>query len=241
MGLLVFLNHSINQKQTPGNHIVFATHHQKMKTRALTLLALMIFSLSKASLAQSIVCGAFSITAITPDTVNTNTYQVSIHSMTAPTYMVNYPHVAAILDCNADTVATGGLIYFGQPGQTTLDYPVTVSGSLSCQPLTAVFIYGLDGGSIDTCLLYFNTTGLNTAPDKDERLFVYPNPTTGCFNMEVSRLEIGQHYYIHDALGKIVSDGVIGSTLNRIAVDHLSVGIYRISVGSDRSVLLIKE
>ena len=214
-----------------------------MKTRTLTLLALMILSYSKASLAQSIVCGAFSITAITPDTADPNTYQISIHSMTAPTYMVNYPHVAAVLDCNADTVATGGLIYFGQPGQTTLDYPVTVSGSLFCQPLTAVFIYILDGGSVDTCLLYFNTTGLNTAAEKDDRLLAYPNPASGYFNMEVSGVEIGQHYYIHDGLGRIVSEGVISSNLNRIDVDHLSRGVYRVSVGggAGRSVLLIKE
>jgi hypothetical protein len=214
-----------------------------MKLKLVALLTMVLLVFNNTSHAQSIVCGAFSVTAVTPDSVDPTTYYISIESVTAPSFLVNYPYVAAVLDCNADTVATGGLIYFGQAGQTTLDYPVTISGSLSCQPLTFVFVYGIDPGLIDTCLLTFGTTDVIAPSVTEKRFSVYPNPASVYFTLEVSTAEIGQPYYLYDAVGKMVGDGVIESTSTRILVAPLPQGIYSARIGrtSHKSFLVIKE
>jgi hypothetical protein len=129
--------------------------------------------------AQTINCTDFSISEVYQDSINSNDYQFSIYSSYGPFEAVNYPHVSAVLDCNGDTVATGGMFWFGQLGETIQDYPVSITGvgSIACYPLTAIFIYGIDSGDADTCYLSYNLSGLPPSLTDVLADNIYPNPT----------------------------------------------------------------
>jgi hypothetical protein len=210
----------------------------------LTTLAILGFSI--ASTAQSAACGVFSITALTADTIDQNSYFISIQSDTASNYFINYPYVSEVLDCNGDTVATGSIFYFGQFGQTTQDYPVTVSGSLTCQPLTAVFVYADNFGNVDTCLLSFGTAGTTSlfAENKTSALVsIFPNPAEGQVTIQSDINLIGSNYIIYDNTGKEMISGKIASENTSVNLSNLASGIYLFRVGENytQSITLIKE
>ena len=126
-----------------------------MKTKTLIIIVFILLNYCSTLFAQSVNCSDFSVIGVNPDTLNPNGYIVSIQFNATSNVFINYHQVSAVLDCNGDTVATGGLSFFGQFGQTTNDYPVTVSGSLACEPLNVVFVYSEDNFNDDTCLLTF--------------------------------------------------------------------------------------
>lgn len=171
---------------------------------------------------QTNSCAEFSITQVYPDSLNTNDYQISIQSSSGPLEIVNYPHVTAVLDCNGDTVATGGLFWFGQFGETIQDYPVTLTGegSITCYPLTAIFIYGVDGGIEDTCFLSYGIVGLNNSLGDVLPNTVYPNPS----NHVIQLGEIPETAFrIVNSVGQVE---MIGKTQGVINVEFLKSGAY---------------
>lgn len=172
--------------------------------------------------AQTNSCAEFSITQVYPDSLNTNDYQISIQSSSGPLEMVNYPHVAAVLDCNGDTVATGGLFWFGQLGETIQDYPVTLTGggSITCYPLTVIFIYGVNAGIEDTCFLSYGIVGLNNSLGDVLPNTVYPNPLTQFIQLG----EIPETAFrILNSVGQVE---LIGKTQGVINVEFLKSGAY---------------
>ncbi|MFM7467372.1 MAG: T9SS type A sorting domain-containing protein, partial [Crocinitomicaceae bacterium] len=174
-----------------------------------TLIAFVI-GLKTILVSQTIPCSNFTITWSYPDTINSNDYQISINFNAGPDEFVNYPYVSAVLDCNGDTVATGGLFYFGQLGQTTQDYPVTILDTTSwCEPLNAIFIYG--SGTLneaDTCILAFQSAAFGDVSE-EQYVSIYPNPVSEFLHVSVSNDLIGKSYQIVNQLGQVVLTGKI--------------------------------
>ena len=180
---------------------------------------------------QTIPCSNFTITGSYPDTINSNDYQISINFNAGPNDIVNYPIVSAVLDCNGDTVATGGLFYFGQLGQTTQDYPVTILDTTSwCEPLTAIFIYG--SGTLneaDTCILNFQSAAFGDVSE-EQYVSIYPNPVSEFLHVSVSNDLIGKSYQIVNQLGQVVLTGKIDNKNLTLDLANLEKGIYILEV-----------
>jgi hypothetical protein len=189
-------------------------------------------------LGQSVNCSDFSVIGVNPDTQNPNGYIVSIQFNATSNIFVNYPHVIAVLDCNGDTVATGGLSFFGQFGQTTNDYPVTVSGSLACEPLNAVFVYSEDNFNNDTCLLIFGaTSGISNASQIVDKFSIFPNPSINQVNIQTNLSQIGTSYLVYDHTGKLILTGKLVSERTTVDMSSLQNGIYTIQFNFNSGVI----
>lgn len=196
------------------------------------------------SFSQTIPCSNFAITGSYPDSLNPNDYQITINFNAGQNDFVDYPHVSAVLDCNGDTVATGGLFYFGQFGQTTQDYPVTILDTTNwCQPLTAVFIYGQGFlGEIDTCLLSFQLASITDLLEVQNTM-IYPNPTAERISVTVSNELLGSIFQIVNHVGQVMIEGKVNSNNVKIDLNSISSGFYSIRIlgNMPQSVAFIKE
>lgn len=196
------------------------------------------------SFSQTIPCSNFAITGSYPDSLNPNDYQITIIFNAGQNDFVDYPHVSAVLDCIGDTVATGGLFYFGQFGQTTQDYPVTILDTTNwCQPLTAVFIYGQGFlGEIDTCLLSFQLASITDLLEVQNTM-IYPNPTAERISVTVSNELLGSIFQIVNHVGQVMIEGKVNSNNVKIDLNSISSGFYSIRIlgNMPQSVAFIKE
>lgn len=196
-----------------------------------------VFSLvigTTSTYAQTIPCSNFTITGAYPDTLNPNDYQISINFNAGFNEIVNYPYISAILDCNGDTIAIGGLFYFAQLGQTTQDYPVTLVDTSSwCDPLTAVFIYGSSPlNEEDTCLFTFQTASTTSVSEVEQnQVFFYPNPVNDKFTISVNPALIGESFRIIDELGKVVKMGELNALKTEVLMSGIESGIYSVIIG----------
>jgi hypothetical protein len=204
----------------------------------------LVFFGTTSTYAQTIPCSNFTITGSYPDTLNPNDYQISINFNAGSNEIVNYPYISAILDCNGDTVAIGGLFYFAQLGQTTQDYPVTLVDTSSwCDPLTAVFIYG--SGPLneeDTCLFNFQAASIIGITEV-EKITVYPNPAMDLLHFSTSNEFHGKYYEIVNQMGGVIKKGVVNSKDNGIEIQTLSPGFYYFRIPGElvNSISFIKE
>jgi len=193
---------------------------------------------------QTSPCFNFQITGSYPDTLNPNNYQISINFNSDPNDIVNYPYVSAVLDCNGDTVATGGLFYFGQLGQTTQDYPVTIIDTTTwCEPLSAVFTGGFGPLSeVDTCILSFQSAALEDVSE-EQHISIYPNPVSDFLHVSVSNDLIGKSYQIVNQFGQVIIKGQIQSLHEKIGIELISNGFYMMnfSHGLRKSYAIIKD
>jgi Secretion system C-terminal sorting domain len=183
--------------------------------------------------AQTISCSDFTITNIYADSIHVGDYQISIFFDANPFEITNYPLVSTLVDCNGDTVATGNLFWFGQLGQTTQDYPVTLTGngSINCYPLTASFVINYDPNQTDTCQLSFGASGLNSITHSNHPPFIHPNPSNANFILINCSPFVGQHYSIYDSTGKRLALGIISDEQTAIETNFLTDGIYFLRVG----------
>lgn len=186
--------------------------------------------------AQTFFCSAFSITNTFPDSTNPNGYLFSIQCVAGPNEFVSYPFLPVVMDCNGDTVATGNLFWFGQTGQSSQDYPVTLTGNgdISCYPLTANFIINYDPGFTDTCLLSYGTTGVPVQDDPPHGTHIYPNPVKSSINIYSNPVHSSETYIVYDKLGKTVTSGEITGEITTADFSDLETGLYLISIGENR-------
>jgi hypothetical protein len=200
------------------------------------LLQTALITLVPAASAQTFFCSAFSVTNIHPDTVTAGVYQLSIQCVAGPNEFVSYPIVSAVVDGNGDTVATGGLFYFGQFGQTTLDYPVTLTGngSMTIYPLTAYFIINYSPGFTDTCQLYYGTSGLLALNAPAGEITIYPNPAAETIRVAVPESLVGSTYSVVDISGRTALKGKVPANTTSLFVDELPGGTYFIVIGEER-------
>lgn len=166
--------------------------------------------------------------------MNANMYQVSIQAGGDPAQIIGYPYIETVLDCNGDTVASGGLFWFGQIGQTTQDYPITLSGSLNCTPLTFIFHYLDAVGNPVYCPLVFGTTGLQGNAEGDGQIVTFPNPSTGTVFIQSDKVCAGAVYTVYDCSSRLISRGTLDRLSTGIDFNHLPSGVYIMHIDADK-------
>lgn len=119
--------------------------------KTLTFLSSVLFA-SFAN-AQSITCNDFFMLGIGPDPFNPGNSIVHVHMNGNSNDFINYPYISFVTACNGDTIATGGMNFFGQMGQTVQSYPVTGDITNACLPINVEFVYGNSNFQTDTCIL----------------------------------------------------------------------------------------
>ena len=188
--------------------------------------------------AQPITCSNFSINSIYQDTLNPALNQVNITFNGGPNQLANYPHVSLLLDCNGDTIANGGLFWFGQLGQTAQDYPVNLTGSLACAPITAIFVFGDSLGNTLTCPLIFNTASTFESEKNNSKIICIPNPAHDQIQINVPINLVGEKCKIFDSFGRILYTDILTNNNTSIDIRGFKNGIYLLSVGEGRSQTL---
>ena len=193
-------------------------------------MALMFSSMGCKAYCQPNSCGDFTLVNIATDSINQNTLQISIHYGATSSSFVNYPYISALIDCQGDTVATGNMFWFGQMGQSTIDYPVNTNSGMPCLPLTAVFIYGDNSMVNDTCQLSFS--GTNSLENSEIiEVKMYPNPTQDLVWIEVPVKALGERLEWRDITGKLIFTTILSDVYDCINVAHLPRGSYFIQYG----------
>ena len=205
-----------------------------MKAKSIILSVFIVVNYCSTLLGQSASCSDFSVVGVNQDTLNPNEYQVSIQFDAASSVFINYPYVAAVLDCNGDSVATGDIFVFGQVGQSTLAYPITVSGSLACEPLTVVFVYGDENLNNDTCLFAFGESTASTQlSQRLDKFSVYPNPVADQVQIKTNLGQVGNSFFVYDFTGKLMFTGALMADNTTVDMSKFSNGMYLIKIGND--------
>ena len=204
-----------------------------MKTLHFTLLACGILSCAFTATAQTFNCDSFTVIGLEPDTFDANNTLIQIEMGGGDADFANYPYVASITDCTGDTVATGGMFFFGQIGGTEQGYPVSAISDDVCFPLTIQFVYSDNFFVADTCSLTFGSTDISSRFDTFNQLHVYPNPTQGDVQIESSWAITNTPYIVINQMGKIILQGSLNSTNTRIDMSRISSGIYTLLVGNE--------
>ncbi|MFN9597059.1 MAG: T9SS type A sorting domain-containing protein [Bacteroidota bacterium] len=190
------------------------------------LIALLPFN----SFGQNITCSNFCITNIALDTNVANGFdiQITIEMIGNPSDFVNYPHVSSLINALGDTIAEGGLSWFGQIGGTLQDYPVTFLPNAICTPnflgYSAVFVF-----DNDTCTLTFPcTTSITEDSASNYNITLFPNPASDflTFQSPIDFTEAPAIITIYDQTGRVVKS--IESTTSTINISNLPNGFFSV-------------
>ncbi|MFN5620816.1 MAG: T9SS type A sorting domain-containing protein [Flavobacteriales bacterium] len=185
-----------------------------MKTLHHLLAAMMLIVASGSTHAQTINCDWFTVTGLAPDTLNVNSTLINIQMVGGFSDFINYPVISSVTDCTGDTVATGGLWFFGQMGGTTQGYPVSQLENDVCLPLTIEFVYGNESFENDTCLLTFDGTNLCelfsiTGIEPDSLNPGFSNIQIQMDGDPLDQINYPQVMTVQDCFGDTVSTGVL--------------------------------
>lgn len=202
---------------------------------------ILVTTFTYSSFGQTISCSNFCITNIALDTNAANGYdlQISIQMTGDPFSAVYYPHVSSLIDINGDTIATGGLFYFGQPGSTTQDYPVTLVPGATFTPglvYTAIFIH-VD----DTCILTFPcTTSITEESASNSSVALFPNPASDLLTIQspVDFTATPAIITLYDQTGRLVK--TIETTSSTIHISDLPNGFYAVKCSTAKGVWIGK-
>jgi hypothetical protein len=194
--------------------------------RIIFLLTFIAFSLIHFKTnSQTNWCGDFSITGITNDSIDPNILQISIAFSASTSTFANYPYISAIIDCQGDTVATGNMFWFGQFGQSTIDYPVLSNGTSPCEPYTAIFLYSDNSGLTDTCFL--NSNGTNSLDNEVEQSWrIYPNPAEDVLLLQLPQVALGAELQLMDITGKLMLEKHVSELSMSINISEIPRGTY---------------
>jgi hypothetical protein len=193
------------------------------------ILITLTFIMSHLTTAQSIVCSGFSVTNFQTDTI-------SIYFAADPSYMVSYPLITAVTNCDGDTIAQqSGISFFGHPGQTTLQYEIDITGQ-TCLPMIIHLNYNTETSN-ETCLLAYNSPITTVNEIEHEKQSVYPNPSTSMVKINLPLSE-GLPYTIFTGSGVQVTSGKVKNS--EIDITHLSRGFYYIIVGG-KTIIIVKD
>ncbi|MBL7953231.1 MAG: T9SS type A sorting domain-containing protein [Flavobacteriales bacterium] len=67
---------------------------------------------------------------------------------------------------------------------------------------------------------------------------VYPNPVRHTLHIDASSATQAQHYFLHDAAGRLVTEGRIGSSITELDMQPYASGDYFLRVLSDDNATL---
>ena len=216
-----------------------------MNFRSIALFSFFTITSHFVMLAQNVSCANFAFVSSQRDSLNANTYWYNIKSTAGSNVMANYPYVLAVLDCNGDTVAKGNLYYFGQFGQTTQAYPVSLTskGNFNCYPQTILFVFNYNDGRKDTCKMTFNASSTNAFDVNQKGICLSNNPTQGSVNILAHPDLIGEAYTVFNALGQLIAKGILTAEISKLDMTSLSSGLYFLSLNKspNHALKLIKE
>lgn len=125
-----------------------------------------------------------------------------------------------------EQTVSGRLTY--RNGSLYLDGGIYGTGDLDFIGLTNTFSVGEYGGTV---LVKYNMPALSDANfDFSDNLKVYPNPTSGNFNIEISQESIGAKVSVYNILGQNIKEFQLdGLTTNQ----NLGKGMYVIEIEKD--------
>ena len=146
---------------------------------------------------------------------------------------INYPWISEVINDQGDTVGVGTWDFFGQFGNTSNDYAVTVDFDTLPDNFNATMVFHYD---TSVCLLSFpcSMTGIEI-PNENHQFSIYPNPFTSETTLHLER---PLNYYtikMFDLRGLLVKqiDAQSGYdiTLNR---DGLGPGLYFVEISEGK-------
>lgn len=149
---------------------------------------------------------------------------------TAPNINVTISDVGAQLVCAGNPVISGIV----KPRM-----PLNALNNLQTEGVWTLRVaddFELNGGvinsfSLDLCTIE-NSLSVGSQPSLD--FTVYPNPSTGILNIQLSSLTADSaNVSIHDVQGRKVASIVISNNLSQIAIDNLSNGVYFVVVNQN--------
>ncbi len=82
-------------------------------------------------------------------------------------------------------------------------------------------------------------TGINQL-QLQNKLSVYPNPTAGHITVKLNTNDVEQKYIVTDQMGRVVLNGIINSTDEKIDLSPFENGLYFLAIGN-KVVKIIKE
>ncbi|BDD02012.1 T9SS type A sorting domain-containing protein [Persicobacter psychrovividus] len=89
-------------------------------------------------------------------------------------------------------------------------------------------------GEGDQALTRIATEENGTSPedplfaDKGKQLVVAPNPTDGIFSINIPQEKVGQTFRIYSIIGRMVMEGSLQNTAEKVNIGHLPSGVYLI-------------
>jgi len=184
-------------------------------------------------------CDLLSLVSFNPDSLEPNVYQISVRYDGIENEFIGGPIINTLVNCNGEIVGTGVPFWFGQAGQTVQDYPVTVTGDISCGPLTAYFLYYDGVGGTVICPLTINQlpTGVNGQINKNQ-IVCFPNPAEDFVTLHVDAECIGSSYQIIDISGKMVQTGGVNSSQTELNFSEFRSGIYFLKLKNDAASIV---
>lgn len=162
-----------------------------------------------------VTCNDFTVQQIQMDETQQN-WEVTIFLESDSASFINYPFVALMINSAGDTVAQGGLEYFGQFGQTANIFHPTLTAVDNAFEGEIYFVY--DG---DTCI--FNTADLGILGHGSfSELMAFPNPAASELRWNVPDHAV-LSLLVYDAQGRCIHQGKQTAQIN---VDQWPVGVY---------------
>jgi hypothetical protein len=118
------------------------------------------------------------------------------------------------------------VFFFGQIGQTTKGYPVSELSDDVCYPITVQFVFGNLDFETDTCLLSYGTSSLSVQLIKEDEFTLFPNPTVGKMQLNISEDFIGTAHTLSDATRREVVSGTLHDKNTSLSLESLPAGVY---------------
>ncbi|MGZ4035550.1 MAG: T9SS type A sorting domain-containing protein, partial [Bacteroidia bacterium] len=108
-------------------------------------------------------------------------------------------------------------------------------------PFEAVYNISDRNNLMSTIIDYFFTNGITTGISEKEKTNykVYPNPSSGIFNIEISSEEVNKTVYITDLTGRVVFTDIVENNFKTIDLSDLSSGIYILMINNHSQKLII--
>ncbi|HRD37493.1 MAG TPA: T9SS type A sorting domain-containing protein, partial [Bacteroidia bacterium] len=160
----------------------------------------------------------------------------------APTLSVTTTNSILCAGSSATLIANGATTYSWSTGQTTQG--IIVSPTVT----TSYTLTGTAGGcSKDTTItqVVATCTGIDQLLADNSGVIVYPNPSTGVFNVILNQENTNTTLIILDALGRVVLTDKLNSLSNTVNAEKLANGVYmyRIVNGTEtiKQGKLVKE
>lgn len=159
------------------------------------------------------------------------------------TYNVSYPDVIAPLNG-----AVADLTYCTTSENSALHYngmfpSGTVPGKLVYWAFPFETVYNaserIDFMSLIIDYFFLNDTSTEITDQKRDEYKVYPNPSSGIFNIEISEKDSDNSLIVYDLTGRIVLNKKIENILETIDLSHLSAGIYILTVNHQSQKIII--